>query len=152
MIKINVNGTRNSFSFNEKRIIKRVVKAVFKELNIKTSHEINFLLTDLETIHEYNLTYRNKDMPTDIISFAYIDSEENETIPFELGDIIICIEKVKSQADDYGHSEKREFAFLVTHGMLHLLGYDHLNVHDEKVMFELQDVILNRIKILRDKK
>ena len=149
MNKINVSGLTDFFEFNPKRIIKRVVKATLKELNIKSKHEINFMLTDLETIHKYNLEYRNIDRPTDVISFAYIDSEDDRHLPYELGDILICTDKVIEQANEFGHSVLREFAFLVTHGMLHLLGYDHMTKNEEEVMFGLQDKILEKLKITR---
>lgn len=149
MNKINVSGIINPFSFKEKKIVKKVVKKVLKTLKIKSSHVINFVLVDLETIHTYNNQYRHVDRPTDVISFAYIDSEEDRELPKELGDILICVDKVREQAKEYGHSELREFAFLVTHGMLHLLGYDHMTSEEEKVMFALQDQILNDLKITR---
>lgn len=154
MIKINLSGTLQTFAFNEKKVIKRVIKTTFKYLKITSKHEINFLLTDMKTIHQYNLQYRKIDRPTDIISFAYFDSLKPEEIaqkqyPYLLGDIIICLEKVREQAIEYGHSELREFAFLVTHGILHLLGFDHQNPEDERVMFQLQDSILDKLKISR---
>ncbi len=150
MNKINVSGLVDFFEFNPKRIIKKVVKATLKELKIESKHEINFLLTDIETIHKYNLEYRNIDRPTDVISFAYIDSVEDRRLPYELGDILICTTKVVEQANDFGHSVLREFAFLVTHGMLHLLGYDHMTKVEEEVMFGLQDKILEKLKITRN--
>ena len=118
-------------------------------MNIKRKHEINFFITDLETIHKYNLEYRKIDRATDVISFANIDGCEDRVLPYELGDILICKEKVFEQASEYGHSVLREFAFLVTHGTLHLLGYDHMNEKDEKEMFNLQDEVLNILKISR---
>lgn len=149
MIKVYVGGELGSFPFNENKIIKKVVKRVKKTLKIKNYHEVNFMLVDLQTIHEYNFKYRKIDRPTDVISFAYIDSEENHLLPKELGDILICIDKVKEQATEYGHSELREFAFLVTHGMLHILGYDHQTPDEEKEMFGLQNQILEKLKINR---
>ena len=102
-----------------------------------------------QTIQEMNRTYRSIDRPTDVISFALKDSEEdymiNEEIDEELGDIFINIEAVRNQAQEYGHSMRREVCFLFTHGLLHLLGYDHMEPEDEKIMFALQDVILNDI-------
>ena len=150
MNKINISGLLNNFEFNEKKLIKKVVKGVFKHLNVKSKHVINFLITDLETIHTYNKEYRGIDRPTDVISFAYIDSTNDRSLPYELGDIIICVEKVREQAKEYGHRELREFAFLVTHGMLHLLGFDHMNEDDEKIMFGLQNEILNKLKIYKE--
>lgn len=149
MVKIYTYGELGNFSFNEKRIVKLVARKVIKVLKIHTYHVISFMLVDLETIHKYNLEYRNIDRPTDVISFAYVDGEDDHHLPKELGDILICIEKVKEQAKEYGHSELREFAFLVTHGMLHILGYDHQTKEDEEKMFSLQDTILEKLKITR---
>lgn len=149
MVKIYTYGELGNFSFNEKRIVKLVARKVIKVLKIHTYHIISFMLVDLETIHKYNLEYRNIDRPTDVISFAYVDGEDDHHLPKELGDILICIEKVKEQAKEYGHSELREFAFLVTHGMLHILGYDHQTKEDEEKMFSLQDTILEKLKITR---
>ena len=150
MLKINVSGEIDQFDFNAKKLIKKVVKTTLKHLGLKRKHEINFFLTDLKTIHQYNLEYRKIDRPTDVISFANIDLSLDRVLPYELGDILICNEKVFEQAKEYGHSNLREFAFLVTHGTLHLLGYDHMTKDEEKVMFNLQDEILNKLNITRE--
>lgn len=149
MIKFNLTGYVDSLNVDAKKIIKSITKAINKEFNIKSKHIVSFIITNDTGIHDINKTYRNIDAPTDVISFAGIDAEEDRTLPFELGDIFINKDRVFSQANDYGHSEKREFAFLVTHGMLHLLGYDHMNDEDEKEMFALQDKILEKVKISR---
>ena len=103
-----------------------------------------------EEIHTINREYRNVDRITDVISFAF---EDNEDIMYNeirmLGDIYICIPQMKRQAESYGHSEKRELSFLAVHGILHLLGYDHMNEEDEKEMFALQELILNDKDIKR---
>lgn len=149
MIKFNLTGYVDSLNVDAKKIIKSITKAINKEFNIKSKHIVSFIITNDTGIHDINKTYRNIDAPTDVISFAGIDAEEDRTLPFELGDIFINKDRVFSQANDYGHSEKREFAFLVTHGMLHLLGYDHMNDEDEKEMFAIQDKILEKVKISR---
>ena len=103
-------------------------------------------MVDANQIHEINRDYRNIDRPTDVISFALKDSEDEfyiDELDLELGDIFINYEAVIHQAKEYGHSELREISFLCTHGLLHLLGYDHMNETDEKEMFDLQDVILD---------
>ena len=101
-------------------------------------------------IHTINREYRNVDRITDVISFAF---EDNEDIMYNeirmLGDIYICIPQMKRQAESYGHSEKRELSFLAVHGILHLLGYDHMNEEDEKEMFALLELILNDKDIKR---
>lgn len=103
-----------------------------------------------EEIHEMNKEYRGVDRVTDVISFAF---EDNNDLVYNdirmLGDIFICIPQMKRQATEYGHSEKRELAFLAVHGILHLLGYDHMNEQDERVMFELQELILDGQNIKR---
>ena len=115
-------------------------------LKIDKDYEISIILVDAEEIHQINRDYRNIDRPTDVISFALKDSDETffiDEVDLELGDIFINVEAVVNQAKEYGHSECREISFLCTHGILHLLGYDHMNEEDEKVMFGLQDVILD---------
>lgn len=103
-----------------------------------------------EEIHAMNRDYRGVDRVTDVISFAFEDN--NDLVYNEirmLGDIYICIPQMKRQAESYAHSEKRELSFLAVHGLLHLLGYDHMNEEDEKVMFALQELILNEQNITR---
>lgn len=107
--------------------------------------EFNVIIINNEEIHKINKEYRGIDRPTDVISFAL---EDYKDIKYEndyrvLGDIYISIDKVKEQAKEYGHSEKRELAFLAVHGLLHLLGYDHMKKEDEKVMFSKQELILD---------
>ena len=103
-----------------------------------------------EEIQNLNKEYRGIDRVTDVISFALEDN--NDIIIDEirvLGDIYICIPRMKEQAVSYGHSEKRELSFLAVHGLLHLLGYDHMNKEDEEEMFKLQEMILNDKDIKR---
>ena len=103
-----------------------------------------------DEIHELNKDYRGIDRITDVISFAFEDTKDLEYNDIRLlGDIYICIPQMKRQAIDYGHSEKRELSFLAVHGLLHLLGYDHMKEEDEKVMFGLQELILNETNIKR---
>lgn len=108
------------------------------------------VFVDDEEIHKMNREYRGVDRVTDVISFAL---EDNEDIVYNdlrmLGDIFICIPQMKRQATEYGHSEKRELAFLAVHGILHLLGYDHMTEEDEHVMFALQELILDGQNIKR---
>lgn len=112
--------------------------------------EFNIIFVDNETIRNINKKYRNIDRETDVISFAL---EDNEDIKFEfgrlLGDIYISIPKMKEQAKEYGHSEQRELSFLIIHGLLHLLGYDHETYEEEEVMFKEQELILDGYGITR---
>ena len=115
-----------------------------------TELEFSVIIVDNERIHEINREYRKIDRPTDVISFALEDSEGIEPENYRiLGDIYISIDKVKEQAKEYGHSEKRELAFLTVHGFLHLLGYDHMEKEEEKIMFAKQEEILNGFGITR---
>lgn len=110
----------------------------------------NVIIVDNEKIHEINKEYRNIDRETDVISFALEDDEIINDSPIRvLGDIYISIDKAKSQAMEYGHSLKRELCFLMTHGFLHLLGYDHMKKEDEEIMFPLQEKILEEYGVRR---
>ncbi len=110
----------------------------------------NIIIVDEETIQNINREYRGKDSVTDVISFALEDDESFIETDFRiLGDIYICLNRAKSQAIEYGHSFLREISFLTIHGLLHLLGYDHMTLEDEKVMFKLQEMILDEFGIKR---
>lgn len=148
MIKVNLIN-EFEFTFKEEKIVKKIVKTICKVEKVKGKHVVSIIIVDNQKIHEINKQYRNIDRPTDVISFAAIDGEE--TLPEEMGDIFISYEKIIEQAKEYEHSVLREFAFLVTHGMYHLLGYDHMNQEDEKIMFAKQEKILDILKIGREK-
>ena len=110
----------------------------------------NIIIVDNETIHSINKEYRGVDRPTDVISFALEDDTSFVQTEYRiLGDIYISIDKAKEQADAYGHSLKREISFLTVHGLLHLLGYDHMTEEEEKEMFGLQELILDGYGIKR---
>lgn len=111
----------------------------------------NIIIVDEEKIHEINKSYRGIDRPTDVISFALEDDHimKEPTDIRILGDIYICIQKVYSQAKEYGHSFKRELTFLAVHGLLHLLGYDHMDKIDEEKMFSKQEEVLKYYGIER---
>lgn len=125
-----------------------IADKTIKHLNLDKEYNASVIFVDPEEIHEINRTYRQIDRPTDVISFALMDSEDGYEMmeeECELGDIFINVNAIREQAESYGHSLRREVCFLFTHGLLHLLGYDHMNEEDEKVMFNLQDVILDDI-------
>lgn len=112
--------------------------------------EFNIIIVDNDRIHEINKEYRNVDRETDVISFALEDNMDVNYKDFRLlGDIYISIDKCYEQALEYGHSRVREICFLATHGILHLLGYDHMNSDDEVEMFKLQDELLDGYDIKR---
>lgn len=142
-----INQTNEKSWKNYKPYVDLIVSRIKSVLKLEKLYEFSIILVESDKIHEINREYRNIDKETDVISFASLDDHLlfglNEII--ELGDIFININAIRDQAHDYGHSLKREFCFLVTHGILHLLGYDHLNKEDEKRMFDLQEEILNEI-------
>lgn len=146
MIKVNFCNDYE-FDFNAKRIVNKIAKKIAKEEKLKGKYFLSIILVDLENIQKVNKDYRGIDAPTDVISFAAIDGEE--FLPEEMGDIFICYEKILEQSQNYGHSVLREFSFLVTHGIYHLLGYDHMTKEDEKEMFDKQEKILELLKIGR---
>ena len=143
-----LNQGPSSFDSYEEDFNNYYVK-IFDELNLKGEFITDVTIVDNKTIHKINKEYRNVDRPTDVISFAFLDEKSERELkggPTNLGQIIISYQKAEEQAKEYGHSLKREMIFLFVHGMLHLLGYDHMNEADEKVMFELQNKILGGLK------
>lgn len=129
-----------------------LMKVAFDLLSIRTNYEVDVSLVDDETIHQINRDYRHIDRVTDVISFAFNDDEEpthqivGDGVPKMLGEIFICIPQALRQAKEIGNSDQREISFLFVHGLLHLLGYDHMSPEDEAVMFPLQEKILNAYK------
>lgn len=112
---------------------------------------LSVALVGNEDIQRINRDYRGKDQPTDVISFAYHETEDFNIGPYDtLGDIVISLERVKEQAADYGHTFQREFYYVLTHGLLHLLGYDHIEEDEKKEMREKEEEILRRFGYTRD--
>ena len=160
------NETEVTFPFDVEEIVEQVAEAVLDAEECPYETQVNVLLTDNEGIHEFNKEHRGIDRETDVLSFPNVDfetegdfdiDEEREADYFDpdtgeliLGDIIISVDKVKEQAESYGHSTKREFAFLVAHSMLHLCGYDHMEEEEAKVMEAKQEEILTALGITRD--
>ena len=142
-----INQTNEKSWKNYRPYISQIILRIISVLELDKQYEFSIILVDANTIHEINREYRKIDKETDVISFASLDDESllNMVSTVELGDIFINVQAIREQAKDYGHSLKREFCFLVTHGILHLLGYDHLNKEEEKIMFDLQEEILNEI-------
>ena len=141
----------NSFdeSLNDyQKVYEGLLKKTLAHLSLDFKPYISVTLVDNSYIHDINLTYRHKDTPTDVISFAFLDGTNNRDELMHsgemvvLGEIYISFEKAKEQALAYGHSLERELKFLFVHGLLHLLGYDHMEKKDEEIMFRLQDEIL----------
>ena len=147
---------------DEESLIRNVVETVLKEEGVKKEVEVYITLTHNDNIRKINAEHRNIDKPTDVLSFPMFEREE---IPFlkeentvenagqvetMLGDIIVSVEKVREQAEEYGHSFKRELAYLVTHGMLHLLGYDHMIEEEKIIMRAREEEILAILDIPRE--
>ena len=160
------NETSFEFDFDWEHIFHQVALAVLDSEKCPYEAEVNLLLTDNNGIQEFNRENRNIDAPTDVLSFPNIEYDvpsNFETVEdymadyFEpdsgeliLGDIIISVDKVQQQAAEYGHSQKREFAFLVAHSMLHLCGYDHMTPEEEQEMITKQEFVLNQLGITRE--
>lgn len=135
-------------------LVKKVLTYVAEQEGIEKDAELSISFVSDEEIQEINRTYRGKDQPTDVISFAMQEQGEGEIqIVGEefviLGDIIISMDRTKEQAAEYGHSFERELAFLATHGLLHLIGYDHMTEEDEKEMFAKQEKYLQAVGLPR---
>ena len=153
------------FDFDEEELARRVIDYCLEFVQFPYEAEVNLTLTDDEGIHKINKEYRQIDRPTDVLSFPMLhyaspadftfladESEEDfnpDTGEALLGDIIISVDKVSEQAASYGHSTRREFAFLIVHSMLHLFGYDHMEPEEAVVMEEQQNRILTGLNILR---
>jgi len=125
-----------------------LLEKTFHHLHLQCEAILSVTFVDNKFIHKMNREYRGVDRPTDVISFAFLDGDKNRQKelegkgPVSLGDIYISIDKAKEQAQEYGHPLERELSFLFVHGLLHLLGYDHMDKKDEEIMFKLQDEIL----------
>jgi len=142
-------------------LIKKAVKLCAEHENFPYSWEVCITLTDDKTIQEINRDYRQTDKPTDVLSFPLIQYDNRvpqvmpgdidpETGRISLGDIIISVERAEEQAQNYGHSFEREIVFLAVHGMLHLLGHDHMNREDERIMSEKQRTVMDEIGLKRE--
>lgn len=160
------NETEAQFDFNIKEMLDKLMEEVLTVENCPYEAQVNMLITDDEGIREYNRQYRKIDASTDVLSFPMISFEresdfaaveEQEADCFDpdsgeliLGDIIISAQKVEEQAEKFGHSKKREMAFLITHSLLHLCGYDHMTEEEAKIMEKKQEEILETLGITRN--
>lgn len=159
-------GVENDFPFEAGQLVEQLAKAVLEAEGCACEVCINMLVTDNERIREYNRDYRKIDKATDVLSFPNLDFDapgnfeiekdreadyyDPDTGELVLGDIILSAEKVREQAEEYGNSLRREFAFLVTHSLLHLCGYDHMEETEAGVMEAKQEAILSGLGITRD--
>ena len=152
------NETRISYEFKDPEpVIRQAVRAVAYHKNLPRHLEVNVILTTPSVIRSINKVNRGVDSVTDVLSFPYFDYEtpgvftadtgpEKESV---LGDIIVCGSKIKEQAKKFGHSQKRELAFLIVHSMLHLIGYDHIKKADADIMEEEQKRIMDVVLKIR---
>ena len=152
------NESRVQFDFSDRdRVIRKAVKTVMEDKQIPMELDVNVLLTVPSVIQSINRETRGIDSVTDVLSFPYFEyripgefsgqlEEGEEQI---LGDIVLCASKVKEQAKKYGHSQKRELAFLIVHSMLHLIGYDHIDPDDAILMQQEEKRFMERLKINR---
>lgn len=137
------------------QLVTALLQHAIKEEGLTGETEVSITFMSDEDIQEVNKEYRGIDAPTDVISFALEELAEGEVaiivegMPTILGDIIIAVPTARRQAEDYGHSFKREIGFLALHGLLHLLGYDHMTADEEKKMFSRQEAILQSFGLLR---
>lgn len=141
------------------KIINNIISLAFKEEKLdKLNLYINFILTDSNNIRQINNKYRGLDKETDVLSFPMFEKEELDEMIKQnkinivqdvLGDIIISIEKVKSQSKEYGHSFERELSYMAIHGFYHLMGYDHMSENEKTIMREKEENILNKLNIKR---
>ena len=141
MIKLRIINYVNEEKYNT--FMNKVAKSATEILKVEDNVYLNVVICDNEMIKDYNNRYRQIDRETDVLSFP--SDEEGE-----LGDILISLPKATLQAEEYGHSLKRELSFLLCHGILHCMGYDHMTKEEETVMFNLQEEILNHANIRRD--
>ena len=135
----------------EENLVKEVLEFAMNKENLENT-SFSVIFVDNNYIHELNKTYRKIDRPTDVITFALEDEKDmvNGSGNRMLGDVYISLDKAHSQAEEYGHSFKRELAFLAVHGFYHLLGYDHQTKEEEKIMFGKQEEILEEFNIKRE--
>lgn len=159
------NETETTFRFDTEKLIEKVIAASLDFEKCPYECEVNVLLTDNEGIREVNRNMRRIDRETDVLSFPAaeykspadfdgLDEQPDvfnpETGEYMVGDILISVDRVRSQAAEFGHSEKRELSFLVAHSMLHLMGYDHMDDSERIRMEERQNSILESIHLGRD--
>lgn len=155
-MEVIISNYPEELSFPQKEIIDNVTKAaeMVGELYGVENGEVSVTLTDNAYIHTLNRQYRGIDRPTDVLSFALNESEEPEIDGGldvnVLGDLIISVERAERQSADYGHSVRREMAFLTVHGMLHLLGYDHMEDEERAEMEAEQRFVMDKLGIPRE--
>lgn len=147
MTDITNNQNRLEFTSDLEKLIETVIEKAFEYENVEPRN-VSVLICDNDEIKKLNGQFRDIDLPTDVLSFPMYD-EDGELDPDELGDIVISLERAAAQAEEFGHSLRREVAFLTAHSMLHLFGYDHIDDSEREEMFEKQEEILAQLGITR---
>ena len=168
IINFDVEDNKYAFDFDYKKLAKKIVKELFRIENINYDFSFSLLIVDKKAIKKINKEQRDTNKITDVLSFPSIDFKKPSNLkPYikgdvydisildlttktiYLGDVVMCYDKIISQSIEYNHSIKREFSFLLVHSLLHLLGYDHIDIKDERKMFKKQDEILDSLNIKR---
>jgi probable rRNA maturation factor len=156
MLELDLMDETNTLTEETMELVEKVLQFAAQQQAIKDGSEVSVTFVTNEAIQDINRTYRNKDVPTDVISFAMEEMGEGEIeiknadMPMLLGDIVISVERANEQAESYAHTFERELCFLAVHGFLHLLGYDHGTKEEEQVMFGLQETILQAFGLKRE--
>ena len=141
---INFNNTKNE---EYKQKVTQIFDIALKEVNVTNDISVNITFVGEKKIRELNNEFRQVDKVTDVLSFPLFEADEQKQ--GDIGDIVICTKRANEQAKQYGHSKLRELCFLSLHGLLHVLGFDHIQKQDEEVMFSLQDKILKKAQMER---
>jgi len=144
IIELSDESNRVEKNYDTNSMEKYIKDIISDEYSSEKDIYLSLLLTTNEAIREINREYREKDYATDVISFAYLETEADMGPFISLGDIVISIDKIEEQAKEYNHSFERELYFCLTHGILHLLGYDHIEEEDRVVMRKKEEEILNK--------
>ena len=143
-----VNESSDKSVYRFKKDYQQILEKTCQVLDREEDWQLSVIFVNPDQIHTINKDYRGIDRATDVISFALQDDGQMDLFEgqmYELGDIFINVQAIREQAKEYGHSIRREACFLFCHGLLHLMGYDHMTKEEETEMFHLQDVILDEI-------
>ena len=148
ILTIDILDETEQVTEQQQELVTKLLEFAAIQEKVTEGSEVSITFVDNERIHEINKEYRGIDRPTDVISFALEDYKDEVSLDIRmLGDIYISLDKAREQAMEFGHSFLREICFLTVHGILHLLGYDHIEKEDEEIMFKKQDEILNEFGI-----
>jgi len=158
LAEVVINNMQHRIDVDDRleELIRKTVEMALNLEGVRSDLEVSVALVDNDYIRELNKTYRGKDAPTDVLSFPMLEPGEVDDVPSEgeveqlLGDIVISLEKAEEQAKSYGHSFEREVAFLVVHGVLHLLGYDHEIEEERKIMRQKEEEVLKALGLTRE--